>query len=339
MVVHHLRGVRGAVPGGHRARRPHRRHAPPPGADRVGVPLRAGGAVPQPGEQGQPLGPERPRPAGLDQEPRLRGAGRSTASSPRRRSTCSGSAARARSTTTRRRPSGPPPSCCTGPGWTTWCSARRRAAPATRRAARATSSCSRCSRRRTSRCSTTVFEGREPGTRKIVTTCPHCLNTLGREYPQLGRALRGGAPHAAAQQAGPRGQARPGRRPRRRDGGRDLPRPVLPGPAQRGLRGAPRARRRRRGDAWPRCRGTPTAPSAAAPAAPACGWRRRSASGSTSSASTRRSAPAPRQIATGCPFCRVMFTDGLTQRQSEDKGTDVEILDVSQMLLRVRQAR
>ena len=31
----------------------------------------------------------------------------------------------------------------------------------------------------------TVFEGREPGTRKIVTTCPHCMNTLGREYPQL----------------------------------------------------------------------------------------------------------------------------------------------------------
>jgi hypothetical protein len=29
----------------------------------------------------------------------------------------------------------------------------------------------------------------------------------------------------------------------------------------------------------------------------------------------------------------VMFSDGLTQRQSEDKGTGVEILDVSQMLL------
>jgi hypothetical protein len=39
------------------------------------------------------------------------------------------------------------------------------------------------------------------------------------------------------------------------------------------------------------------------------------------------------KIATGCPFCRVMFSDGLTQRQSEDKGTNVEILDVSQMLL------
>ena len=40
-----------------------------------------------------------------------------------------------------------------------------------------------------------------------------------------------------------------------------------------------------------------------------------------------------KQIATGCPFCRVMFNDGLTQRQSEGQGADVEILDVSQMLL------
>ena len=116
VVVHHLRRVRRAVPGRHRARRPHRRHAPPPGADRVGVPVRAGGAVQQPGEQGQPVGPERPQPAGLDQEARLRGARSSTASCRRRPSTCSGSAARARSTTARRRPCRPPPSCCTGPG-------------------------------------------------------------------------------------------------------------------------------------------------------------------------------------------------------------------------------
>jgi Fe-S oxidoreductase len=31
-----------------------------------------------------------------------------------------------------------------------------------------------------------VFEGRVPGMRKIVATCPHCFNSLGREYPQLG---------------------------------------------------------------------------------------------------------------------------------------------------------
>jgi hypothetical protein len=39
------------------------------------------------------------------------------------------------------------------------------------------------------------------------------------------------------------------------------------------------------------------------------------------------------KIATGCPFCRVMLSDGLTQRQSEEQGTAVEILDVSQLLL------
>ncbi|SDE40305.1 Fe-S oxidoreductase [Blastococcus fimeti] len=31
-----------------------------------------------------------------------------------------------------------------------------------------------------------VFEGRVPGTRKIVATCPHCFNSLGKEYPQVG---------------------------------------------------------------------------------------------------------------------------------------------------------
>jgi Fe-S oxidoreductase len=38
-------------------------------------------------------------------------------------------------------------------------------------------------------------------------------------------------------------------------------------------------------------------------------------------------------IATGCPFCRVMLGDGLVQRQSEDKGTNMTVRDVSQMLL------
>jgi len=39
------------------------------------------------------------------------------------------------------------------------------------------------------------------------------------------------------------------------------------------------------------------------------------------------------KIATGCPFCRVMMTDGLTDRQDEGKGEGVEVLDVAQLLL------
>ena len=39
------------------------------------------------------------------------------------------------------------------------------------------------------------------------------------------------------------------------------------------------------------------------------------------------------KIATGCPFCRVMMTDGLTDRQDEGKGAGVEVLDVAQLLL------
>ncbi len=39
------------------------------------------------------------------------------------------------------------------------------------------------------------------------------------------------------------------------------------------------------------------------------------------------------RIAIGCPFCRVMISDGLTSKQSEGVGEDVEVVDVAQMLL------
>src|SRR5699024_5027897 len=40
------------------------------------------------------------------------------------------------------------------------------------------------------------------------------------------------------------------------------------------------------------------------------------------------------QIAVGCPFCRVMLSDGLTAQQAAGKAREeVEVLDVAQMLL------
>ncbi|TNC26043.1 (Fe-S)-binding protein [Amycolatopsis alkalitolerans] len=43
---------------------------------------------------------------------------------------------------------------------------------------------------------------------------------------------------------------------------------------------------------------------------------------------------APSKIATGCPFCRVMLTDGVTARQNDGQASEkVEVVDVSQLLL------
>ncbi|WP_028479528.1 heterodisulfide reductase-related iron-sulfur binding cluster [Nocardia sp. CNY236] len=41
----------------------------------------------------------------------------------------------------------------------------------------------------------------------------------------------------------------------------------------------------------------------------------------------------PGKIATGCPFCRVMLTDGVTARQENGEGEGVEVVDVAQLML------
>ena len=168
------------------------------------------------------------------------------------------------------------------------------------------------------------------GQAKIVATCPHCFNTLGNEYGQLGGDVRGRAPHPAAGPPGRHRQAHPGAAGRRR---RHLPRPLLPGPAQPGLRAAARGARRPRVGAAGRpdrdAAQHASAPSAAAPAAPGCGWRRGSASGSTSSGSRRPWPPARRPIAVGCPFCLTMLSDGVTGAGSRGRRTSVEVVDVA----------
>ena len=45
-------------------------------------------------------------------------------------------------------------------------------------------------------------------------------------------------------------------------------------------------------------------------------------------------------IATGCPFCRVMLSDGLTAKQADGGAPETtEVLDVAQLLLESVQTR
>ena len=126
----------------------------------------------------------------------------------------------------------------------------------------------------------------EVGAKKVVASCPHCFNSLVAGVPRPRRELRGDPPLPAAQPPGRRRAAHAGVDGRQGH----LPRPLLPGPPQPGLRrAAVRARRHRRGRSRSRCGGAGRRASAAAPAGPGCGWRRTSASGSTWSAPTRPS--------------------------------------------------
>ena len=128
-------------------------------------PSELGGAVPEPGEQGQPVGAERPKDR-LDwaKDLAFEVPGRSTASSTPTPSTCSGSGCagafddRAQKTTR-----AVAELLHRAGGRTSPCSAPRRPAPATRRGGRATSSCSRCWPQQTVEILNGAFEGREPG--------------------------------------------------------------------------------------------------------------------------------------------------------------------------------
>ena len=186
VVVHHLRRLRRAVPGRHRARRPHRRHAPLPGAGRVVVPVRGGHDAEEPGEQGQPLGHGARGPAGVDPgaaTSRCRSSAQDVEDLDRGRLPLLGRL--------RRRPGGPRQE--DHPGLRRAAAHRRREvrrararprpAPVTRPAGWATSSSSRCSRQQNVE---TLNEAGARQDRSIVATCPHCFNSLGREYPQLG---------------------------------------------------------------------------------------------------------------------------------------------------------
>ena len=173
-----------------------------------------------------------------------------------------------------------------------------------------------------------VFEGVETVDRKIIATCPHCFNTIGREYPQLGsnytvvhhtqllnRLIRDKklVPVSPVSQDvtyhDPCFLGRHNKEysaPRELIGASGATLTEMPRHADRGL-----------------CCG----------AGGARMWmeehigKRVNHERAEEALNTNAS-----KIATGCPFCRVMMTDGVGDR-AEEMGKEAEVLDVAQLLL------
>ncbi len=173
-----------------------------------------------------------------------------------------------------------------------------------------------------------VFEGVETVDRKIIATCPHCFNTIGREYPQLGsnytvvhhtqllnrliREKRLVPVSPVSQDVTYHDPCFLGRHnkeysaPRELIGASGATLTEMPRHADRGL-----------------CCG----------AGGARMWmeehigKRVNHERAEEALNTNAS-----KIATGCPFCRVMMTDGVGDR-AEEMGKEAEVLDVAQLLL------
>ncbi|MEV0676821.1 (Fe-S)-binding protein [Actinosynnema sp. NPDC050436] len=175
-----------------------------------------------------------------------------------------------------------------------------------------------------------VFEGREPGRRKIVVTCAHCFNTLANEYPQVGgqfevvhhtqllnRLVRERRLVPVAEVTEDVTYHDPcylGRHNKVYEAPRELV-----GASGANLREMPR-----HGDRSMCCG-----------AGGARMWmEERIGKRINVDRVDEALGTAPSKIATGCPFCRVMLTDGVTARQNEGQaGAHVEVVDVAQLLL------
>ena len=181
-----LRRLRRGVPGHDRARRQDRRPAAQPRPRGSPLPAGADRRVQGHGERRQPVGPAAVGAARLGEGPAVpgphrRGRSRPRASSTRSRS-CTGSAARPRSTTATGGSRGPWSTCLDAAGVSFAVLGQEE-------------SCTGDPARRMG--NEYVFQilaGQNVetlnryrmGERTIVTACPHCFNTIGNEYGQLG---------------------------------------------------------------------------------------------------------------------------------------------------------
>ncbi|HVW44067.1 MAG TPA: (Fe-S)-binding protein [Amycolatopsis sp.] len=181
-----------------------------------------------------------------------------------------------------------------------------------------------------------VFEDRPAQQRKIVVTCAHCFNTIANEYPELGgefevvhhtqllnRLVREKRLVPVAPIADDVTYHDPcylGRHNKVYDAPRELV----------GASGAQFREMPRHGDRSMCCG-----------AGGARMWMEEKIGKRINLERVDEAlGTAPSKIATGCPFCRVMLTDGVTARQNDGKANEkVEVVDVSQLLLQAVKRR
>jgi Fe-S oxidoreductase len=176
-----------------------------------------------------------------------------------------------------------------------------------------------------------VFDGRPAGRRAIVVTCPHCFNTIGREYPQLG-----GQYEVVHHTQLLNRLVREGR--------------LVPvSPVEQDITYHDPCYLGRHNKVYSPPRELVAASGAAlremprhADRALCCGaggarmWmEERIGKRINHERVDEALATGAAKIATGCPFCRVMLTDGLTDRQNAGApgAESVQIADVAQLLL------
>ncbi|MBB2769483.1 UNVERIFIED_ORG: Fe-S oxidoreductase [Mycolicibacterium obuense] len=175
-----------------------------------------------------------------------------------------------------------------------------------------------------------LFEGVERVDRKVVVTCPHCFNTLGREYPQVGgnytvlhhtqllnRLVRdkklvpvtpadGGADITYHDPCYLGRHNKVYEAPRELIGASGAKLTEMPRHADRGL-----------------CCG----------AGGARMWMEEHIGKRVNVERTEEAMDTASTIATGCPFCRVMITDGVDDVAATRNVEKAEVLDVAQLLL------
>lgn len=174
-----------------------------------------------------------------------------------------------------------------------------------------------------------LFEGVERVDRKIVVTCPHCFNTLGREYPQVGgnftvlhhtQLLNRLVRDKKLVSVKPVGQDITYHDPcylGRHNKVYDAPRELI------GASGAKLTEMPRHADRGLCCG-----------AGGARMWMEEHIGKRVNTERTEEAIDTgASKVATGCPFCRVMITDGVDEVSAARDIEKVEVLDVAQLLL------